>query len=99
MRKLTDLPNIGAVLAEKLSAAGVETPSDLEGLGSVEALRRVRRASEDDRPCLSMLCALEGAIRGVRWHSIPKNERAELWLRYRSHVESSGHRTTRPHGI
>jgi len=85
--KLTDLPNIGAVLAEKLSAAGVETPSDLKDLGSVEALRRVRRTSEEDRPCLSMLCALEGAIRGVRWYSIPENERSQLWLRYRSHLD------------
>ncbi len=84
MGKLTDLPNIGAVLAEKLSAAGVETPLDLKDLGSVEALRRVQRTSDDTRPCLSMLCALEGAIRGVRWHSIPKSERTQLWLRYRS---------------
>ena len=30
-----------------------------------------------------MLCALEGAIRGVRWHSIPQDERTRLWLRYR----------------
>jgi len=86
VEKLTDLPNIGAVLAGKLRAAGVETPSDLEGLGSVEALRRVRRRTEDDRPCPNMLCALEGAIRGVRWYSIPKTERDQLWRRYREHL-------------
>lgn len=83
MEKLTDLPNIGAVLAEKLRAAGVETPADLRHLGSVEALRRMRQASREDLPCRNMLCALEGAIRGVRWHGIPAAEREELWRRYR----------------
>jgi DNA transformation protein len=78
------MPNIGAVLAEKLRLAGIETPADLARLGSVEALRRVRQASPEDLPCRSMLCALEGAIRGVRWHGIPVAERDELWRRYRS---------------
>ena len=82
MEKLDELCNIGAVLAERLRSAGVETPSALKDLGSVEALRRVRQIS-DDGPCLNMLCALEGAIRGVRWHSIPQDERTRLWLRYR----------------
>ena len=84
MERLTDMPNIGAVLAEKLCLAGIETPADLERLGSVEALRRVQQASSEDLPCRSMLCALEGAIRGVRWHGIPLVERDELWRRYRS---------------
>lgn len=84
MEKLTDLPNIGAVLAEKLRLAGIETPVDLARLGSVEALRRVRQAFSEDLPCRSMLCALEGAIRGVRWYGIPVVERDELWRRYRS---------------
>ena len=87
VEKLTDLPNIGAVLAERLRAAGIETSSDLKNLGSVEVLRRVRQVCQDDLPCMNMLCALEGAIRGVRWHSIPKNERAQLWRRYRDHLD------------
>lgn len=98
VKKLTDLPNIGAVLAQRLRAAGIETPLDLMGLGSVGALRCVQRMSEGNRPCLSMLSALEGAIRGVRWHSIPKNERAELWRRYRDCLEASASTATRPRG-
>ena len=78
------MPNIGAVLAEKLRLAGIETPADLVRLGSIEALGRVRQASSEDLPCPNMLCALEGAIRGVRWHGIPVAERDELWRRYRS---------------
>ena len=35
--ELTSLPNIGAVVAEKLRAVGVMTPEQLKALGSVEA--------------------------------------------------------------
>jgi DNA transformation protein len=80
--ELTDLPNVGAVLAERLRRAGIGTPADLRKAGSVRALLRVRRAMVGDKPCVSMLCALEGAIRGVRWHEIPRAERSELWSRY-----------------
>ena len=31
-----------------------------------------------------MLAAIEGAIRGVRWHTIPKDEREALWIKYQS---------------
>ncbi len=84
MEKLTDLPNIGARSAQRLREAGIETPSDLKQLGSVEAVRRIRRTFRDRMPCISMLCALEGAIRGIRWHDIPKRERDELWQRYQT---------------
>jgi DNA transformation protein len=82
VEELTDLPNIGSTLAKKLLAAGIDTPSELTRLGSVEALRRIRGMSKDDAPCLNMLCALEGAIRGIRWHGIPRSERAALWRSY-----------------
>lgn len=84
MENLTDLPNIGTTLAERLRAAGIETPADLKRLGSVEALRRIREMSLDRVPCMSMLCALEGAIQGIRWHGIPQSERDELRLRYQT---------------
>ena len=87
MKALTDLPNIGSVVAERLRRAGIATPSDLRARGSVEALLCVRRTMAGDTPCMSMLCALEGAIRGVRWHAIPKEERAELWERYQAQAK------------
>ncbi|UCD48843.1 MAG: TfoX/Sxy family protein [Phycisphaerales bacterium] len=79
MKKLTDLPNIGEALARKLIAAGIETPSELKRLGSVEALRRVRDMPQVRVPCMNMLCALEGAIQGIRWHDILRSERKGLW--------------------
>lgn len=82
MESLTELPNVGAVLAARLKAAGVGTPSELKRLGSIQTLRRIRASGAEEAPCRSMLFALEGAIRGVRWHDIPKPQRDALWRRY-----------------
>ncbi len=84
LERLTDLPNIGAVLAGRLEDAGIKTASDLATIGSVEALLRVRTRMDADAPCANMLYALEGAVRGIRWHEIPQRERAELWRRYQA---------------
>lgn len=81
--KLTDMPNISTVNAQKLQAAGIHTPEELIRLGSREALVRVRIAS-DPGACLSMLNALEGAIRGVRWHHLPPTVREELTAFYKT---------------
>lgn len=91
---LTSLPNIGAVVAQKLRAAGVTTPERLKALGSVEAAFRLRTlaARPEDAPCASMLSGLEGAIRGVRWHAIPKQERDALWQRYQARCEEKDSR-------
>ena len=76
MEKLTSFPNIGPVLAEKLNKIGITTFDDLATVGSVEAVIRIGQT--DRSACYNMLYALEGAIRGVRWHLIPKDERAQL---------------------
>ena len=81
-KSLEDLPNVGAVAAERLRAVGVRTPEELARIGSVGAALRLLRAEPEDPPCQSMLSALEGAIRGVRWHAIPKRERDALWEEY-----------------
>ncbi len=76
MEDLSSLPNIGAILASKLHAAGISSYDDLVDAGSVGAVVRIK---DDDRTaCYNMLYALEGAIQGIRWHSIPKNERRAL---------------------
>ena len=80
--RLTDLPNLGSTVASLLAKAGIETPADLRRLGAVAAALRIRRVRPDDPPCRSMVAGLEGAIRGVRWHAIPKAEREALWQEY-----------------
>ena len=76
MEDLTKLPNIGPVLAARLHEAGVYSWEDLAELGSVEAVLRVR--SNDLSACYNTLYALEGAIRGIRWHAIPRDERQAI---------------------
>jgi len=74
---LTSLPNIGDVLAEKLAVVGVTGYDDLVSLGSVETMLKIRDGL-DPGACYNMLYAIEGAIRGIRWHNIPKGERDQL---------------------
>lgn len=80
MDDLSALPNIGVTLAGELEMAGIKSYDELVDVGSVEATLRVARGAGE--PCYNKLYALEGAIRGVRWHSIPKEERARLKERY-----------------
>ena len=77
MESLTDLPNIGGTLAEKLVSAGVTNYDDLASLGSVKVALKIRDGV-DPGACYNMLYAIEGAIRGIRWHTIPKEERNQL---------------------
>ena len=74
---LTNLPNVGDVLAEKLAVVGITKYEDLVSLGSVETMLKIRTGL-DPGACYNMLYAIEGAIRGIRWHNIPKDERDQL---------------------
>lgn len=80
MNDLSQLPNIGKVLAEKLNRNGVTSYDDLVSLGSIEAVLRI--GETDQSACYNMLYALEGAVRGIRWHSIPREERQQLKEEY-----------------
>lgn len=76
MSKLTDLPNIGKTLADKLQAVGITNEQELKAVGSENAI--VKIATLDDSACINMLFALEGAIQGIRWHQIDKARKQEL---------------------
>ncbi|MCL6591126.1 MAG: TfoX/Sxy family protein [Firmicutes bacterium] len=76
MTKLTEMPNIGATLAQKLQKAGINSPQDLIGAGTKEAFLRLK--TMDNGACFNMLCALEGAIRGIRWHDLDETVKADL---------------------
>ena len=84
--KLTDLPNIGPEAARWLIAAGICTPAQLRRRGAVAAAAAICRLRPDDPPCRRMLAGLEGAIRGIRGHAIPKAERDDLWRRYQAAI-------------
>ena len=76
MNNLSDLPNIGKTLQEKLIKVGINNPEDLINTGSENALLQIRAI--DESACFNMLCALEGAIRGIRWHELAKERKEEL---------------------
>jgi DNA transformation protein and related proteins len=74
--ELTDLPNVGPVLARSLSAVGIETPEQLREVGCEEAFMRIR-TTVDPGACLHMLCGIEGAIEGIpdtRLHQATKDD-------------------------
>mgnify|MGYP001765646184 CR=1 FL=1 len=79
---LEAMPNIGKVVAGRLREVGIATPAELRRVGAVKAALRLAAARPEDPPCRSMLSGLEGAIRGIRWHALPKAEREELWAAY-----------------
>jgi DNA transformation protein len=75
MMRLSELPNIGPELETLLRENGIVSPDDLRAVGAVEACRRMQLKGES---CINKLYALEGAIRGVRWHDLPREDREVL---------------------
>ena len=74
--ELTDMPNIGKVVAEKLIEVGISTPEELREVGAEQAF--IRLQTIDEGACLCMLQGLEGAVQGIRWHNLPKERKEEL---------------------
>jgi len=77
MNKLTELPNIGKTLAEKLEMVGIQNHDDLKKSGSENAIIKIGTI-ENGGACINMLYALEGAIQGIRWHNLSKERKEEL---------------------
>ena len=80
--ELEKLPNLGAVIVGKLEEVGIRTPEQLRQIGAEQAWLRIRQ-QVDPGECLSSLQALEGAVRGVRWHFLPQEVKDQLKDFYR----------------
>ncbi|KJF42491.1 TfoX/Sxy family protein [Draconibacterium sediminis] len=74
--KLSELPNIGKTLEQKLLNAGITSHEQLSETGAENTFLRLE--IEDESACYNMLCALEGAIQGIRWHQLSKERKDEL---------------------
>jgi DNA transformation protein and related proteins len=74
--QLEDLPNIGLTLAVLLKESGINSPVDLYESGAIQAFLRIK--SIDPDACFSKLCALEGAVEGIRWHKLAVEKKKEL---------------------
>ncbi|HMM32257.1 MAG TPA: TfoX/Sxy family DNA transformation protein [Clostridia bacterium] len=83
MSELAKLPNVGKTLEEQLLRAGISTPEELLQKGSRAAWLLIQ--AFDPSACYMRLCALEGAIRGVRWHDLELGVKAELKEFYNAH--------------
>lgn len=83
MAKLTDMPNIGKTMEEQLNRAGIETPGQLIETGSRQAWLLIQ--AFDPSACYNRLCGLEGAVRGIRWHDLPAEVKADLKKFYQAH--------------
>jgi len=76
MNKLSDLPNIGKKLEEQLNEVGIETIEQLKEVGSKQAWLDIKAI--DASACINRLCALQGAIEGIRWHNLSDEVKREL---------------------
>ncbi|MDD4689975.1 MAG: TfoX/Sxy family protein [Eubacteriales bacterium] len=76
MGTLTKLPNIGAKLEKQLFDVGITTEEELRRVGSREAWVRIHKC--DPSACYMRLCALEGAIQGIRWHNLGSETKISL---------------------
>lgn len=81
--KLSSLPNIGKVVEEQLNRVGIEDIGTLKKVGSKEAWLRIQKI--DESACYNRLCALEGALEGVRWHDLSAEMKGELKAFYEAH--------------
>lgn len=77
MSELTQLPNIGKTLAEKLELAGIHTVEEFKAIGSEQIAIRLSTIDNHDF-CINMMYAIEGAIQGIRWHGLSKERKEEL---------------------
>jgi len=82
MGELIELINIGKVVEEQLNEVGIITFEELKAAGSKQAWLKIK--SIDSSACINRLCALEGAIQGIRWHDLDAEKKSELKEFYNS---------------
>ena len=87
MGELSKLPNIGSNIEEKLKQVGITSYEQLKEVGSKEAWLRMRKI--DEGACINSLCALEGAIQGIRWHSLSEDIKIDLKDFYKQMTSSN----------
>ena len=75
-KNLTDLPNIGEELANRLVQVGIHSDIELKAIGAKEVFIRLKTI--DPGACINMLYAIEGAIQNIRWHHLDKPIKHEL---------------------
>lgn len=75
---LTQLPNIGFVLAKRLMEVGIYAPEELRNIGIENTFLRLQVV--DPGACIQELYAIAGAIKGIRSNDLSSEEKAGLKL-------------------
>lgn len=76
MTELTSMMNIGKEMAKKLESVGIVSAEELNSSGAEQAFLKLRERYPNI--CLVHLYALEGAIRGVEFNSLPEDRKKSL---------------------
>lgn len=76
MADLTTMKNLGAEMARKLEAVGIDSPERLREEGATAAFFRLKTLCPN--VCLVHLYALEGAVRDVDFNALPPETKADL---------------------
>jgi nucleotidyltransferase/DNA polymerase involved in DNA repair len=78
---LEDLPNIGAVSAQKLKKIGIESAKDFLKRDSFEVFNELKEKI-DPTLCKCALATIVGAHKGIAWYKIIKETTKEYEIRY-----------------
>ena len=76
MAELTSMMNIGKEMAKKLDSVGIGSAEELVHSGAEQAFLKLRERYPNI--CLVHLYAVEGAVRGVEFNSLPESRKKEL---------------------
>ncbi|WP_322200091.1 TfoX/Sxy family DNA transformation protein [Acutalibacter intestini] len=76
MPRLTEMKNIGAEMASKLEAIGIDCPEKLLEIGAKEAFRRLKETFPN--VCLVHLYSLEGAVTNTEFNALSEKKKREL---------------------
>jgi DNA transformation protein len=75
---LSQQVNIGKNIESKLLQVGIDSFKKLQSTGSQKAWLMLHAL--DAGACINELYALEGALKGIRWHNLTNQEKQELKL-------------------
>ena len=87
-KTIAELINLGPRSAKMLADAGINSVAELEECGAVEAYLAIRR--EGLPVSLNMLYAVHGALNGVHWNTIDREERESLIMELDARMEEEG---------
>ena len=76
MNDLASLPNLGKEIVQRLNQVGIYSAAELIAFGTENVFLRLQ--ASDPGACFCLLCGLEGAIQGIRWHNLSSERKLEL---------------------